>query len=512
MDVPVPTPGKSPEAQELTLALNFVPTWARQDPGVNPYAHFQGRAERSDRLERSHDRRRPGGREAPRAAPAPGPGDGRRPPPRPLHERPRPERRPYPPTASHAAAEESAPVEIAFVPERERLAALVHDLHVARRAFPLTDLAIKFLSNLDCYLVKVEMRRVYPERPGEARSEKPISHLVQCAGCKALFLDLQAAEAHAVARHLDTIFLVEDIVTEPPAGNFICVARCRMSGELLGPPNYHGYNARLLELHRTRFAHLALDDYRSRIEILRDPALVEKWKEEQRKQTVFKLRGADPAPAINRAEAERHFREQALPGMIHRGQRFVVPARGTAQWEDTRLREAIHEAWARESRFPGSLIYALRPAFRHMHLHLFKVSGGVTFVTANHPHPLTAEHVIEPIREVLNFLRAHPGCTRQQLVEGLRPGAAPDAPDVAAVISPMRWLIENGHVIEFFNGTLSLPMAGGGVPGAPRRVSTEPAWIAGDRPPEKSLVNGLRPPGASRQRPLPRHLRPQPVG
>ncbi|MCX6995770.1 MAG: hypothetical protein NTV49_01465 [Kiritimatiellaeota bacterium] len=441
------------------MDLNFVPTWARQVPGSNPYAHFEGRGERSDRPERGRDRR-PERRARPRGAPGPGQPSGGRPPPRNVQERPGLDRTAYPPAARRAVAPEAAPVEIAFIPERARLAALVHDLHLTRRAFPLADLAMKFLSNPDCYLVKVEVRR--PHRPPvDPHHGRPGVQLFQCLDCKALFLDQQSAEAHAVARHLDRCFVVEDIVTEPPVGNFVCIARCRLSGELLGPPNYHGYNARLLELHRTRFAHLSLDDYRSRVETVRDPALVEKWKAAQRTQTVFKRKGAEPPQAMKRTEAEAYFREKALPGMLHHGQRFVVPARGTANWEDALLRQAIRAAWAQESRFPASLLFALRPAFRHMHLHLFKVSGGANFVTSIRPHPIPGDHAVAPIREVLRFLHAQPGCTRQQLVEGLRPGAAPDSAEVAAVISPLRWLIEKGHLIEFFNGTLALPMSGG---------------------------------------------------
>ena len=456
----MPAPGESPESQEVVLDLNFVPTWARQAPGTNPYAHFEGRAERSDRPDRGRDRRSDR-RDQPRGAPGQDRfARGRPPAGRDARQPPRMDRRPRPADEPHAGGLEVAPVEIAFIPERDRLAALVHDIHLARRAFPLVDLGMKFLSNPDCYLVKVEVRR----------SANPAGNqdiqLIQCQECKALFLDPQAAEAHALARHLDKLFLVENVTTEPPAGNFVCVARCRMSGELLGPPNYHGYNDRLLELYRTRYAHLSLDDYRSRIETIRDPALVEKWKETQCTQTVYKLKGSEPPQTLKRAEAEAQFRAQALPGLLHRGRRFVVPARGTADWEDIRLRRAIREAWAHESRFPASLIFALRPAFRHMHLHLFKISGGATFTTSIRPHPIPAEHAVEPIREVLHFLQAHPGCTRQQLVEGLRPGLPTDAPEVAAVISPLRWLIDKGHLIEFFNGTLSLPV-GAGRAGAP---------------------------------------------
>ena len=124
------------------------------------------------------------------------------------------------------------------------------------------------------------------------------------------------------------------------------------------------------------------------------------------------------------------------------------------------LRRAIHDVWQRESRFPASLMFALRPAFKHMHLHLFKVGGGVTFVTPIHPHPLPAEHAVTAIRGVLEFLHAHPGCTRQQLLDGLQPGAATESPEVVAVLNPLRWLIDRGHVIEFFNGTLAVPMSG----------------------------------------------------
>ena len=65
----------------------------------------------------------------------------------------------------------------------------------------------------------------------------------------------------------------------------------------------------------------------------------------------------------------------------------------------------------------------------------------------------------QPIAEVLQFLREHPGCTRKQMVDQLRPDAGDDSAKVAEVISPLRWLIEKGHVIEFFDGTLAVPTA-----------------------------------------------------
>ena len=117
------------------------------------------------------------------------------------------------------------------------------------------DVAGGFLGNPAFYLVKGEMR-------AGNDGGKP-APLFQCKECKAVFLRREAAMLHARGAHLELKFDKEMVTTEPPAGNFVCVARCRMSGELLGPPNYHGYSERVQEVWRARFAQMSLDQYRS---------------------------------------------------------------------------------------------------------------------------------------------------------------------------------------------------------------------------------------------------------
>ncbi len=435
---------------DITFDLNFVPQWAREVPDRNPYAHFEGRPERFERDRRG--RGRPGGpprRPSDRGRPPRAPGD------RPQGPRPhgREGRRPFRSREeSRPEPEVRAPVVVSFIPERNTLGLIVRDLRNSGRAYPLVKLAHGFLSNPEHYLVKVEIqtRRDQPDPP-------PI---FQCKECGIIFMDESALVAHAVAIHLETRFTREDREVDPPTGNFICVARCRLSGQILGPPNYHGYNERLLEIHRTRFAHMSLDDYRKQIETVRDPDLIEKWKDECRRQTVFRAKDAEGTEELSRREAEKQFLEKFAPSFAARMKRTVITPAVAARIEDRALRNAVRDAWTRESHRPFTLMLALRPAFHHMRLHLFKTRNGATFVSANAPHPLDSAHAVKPIADVLDFLRQHPGCTRQQLVEQLRPGAAPDSQAVSEVISPLRWLIEKGHVIEFFDGTLAIPSPG----------------------------------------------------
>jgi hypothetical protein len=448
------------ELQDLVLHLNFVPTWARESADKNPYSGGEFAESRGDRRDRPPPRRddkdrgprRPKGpgrdrRDERGRKPASGPGPGAGPAPR--EAAPQPGRfagerdtRRFEPRAPRL------PVEISFIPERNRLGSVVRQLHHSQRAYPLMFVAGLFLSHAEHHMLKIEVH-------GGGGGREPLK-LFQCARCQAVFLDRDALQSHALARHMDDVVEVQDIQVDPPAGNFVCVARCRLSGELLGPPNYHGYNERVQEMRRERFPHLTLDDYRHQIEQVHDPALIEKWKDSQKSQRVYKLKATPDAPPLKRAEAESLFFNQHFPQMVRTGQRFVAPATAMQRIEDPRLGLAVREAWAREHRFPLRLSLALRPAFRRMRLHLFK-AGRESFVTAIHPKPLDAQHVIEDIRQIIKLLHENPGITRQQLLEKLQPGAAPESPEASKALNPLRWLIEKGHVIEFFNGTLSVP-------------------------------------------------------
>lgn len=331
----------------------------------------------------------------------------------------------------------------AFIPERHQLSALVRQLNAAQKAFPLPYVAHLLLAKPEFHSIKIEVR-------GEL-------NLWQFKPDGAVFLDLETLRAHAIRLHLAEHFDETIEQGEPPAGNFNCVGRCTLSGEWLGPPNYHGYQERLLDLHRTRYSHLKIDEYRARIEMVRDPAAVEQWKEQARTRRIYRPKGQPDAVPLSREEAVQQFCQKILPGLQHSGRRFIMPAALVRELPDSPLRRQIEEAWQRENRQPFTMTLALRPAFRHMRLHLFKAGRGETFVTAILPKPLHTDHAVENIRAMLQLIREHPGWNRAQLVEHLKPGTTPDSPEGHELLAPLRWLVDKGHVIEFFNGTLSAP-------------------------------------------------------
>jgi len=355
--------------------------------------------------------------------------------------------------------ERLAALEVSFLPERRGLAPLAHRLAKSARAYSLFEVAALFLSKPDYYLIKIE-----------APAGLENFSFFQCADCKAVFLDRDSVVGHAFAKHFDKFCTKVEVEGEPPKGNFVCVAKCGLSGVLLGPPNYHGYNDKVAEIHRTRYVDMPLDAYRKRIETIHDAALIEQWKEEMRKQVSYRFGTGETAVTFSRfSEAEAYFREHCLPEAVKETRAVVVPGPVAHAMEQGPLRRVIEDAWQRESRFPLKLSVILRLAFRHLGLHTFKAAGGHTFVTSVIPNAIDPAHAVEGVREILDAVSGKPGCTRAELLALLVP-ADQAAPVVEGEAVPpagtqkeadlkrqLQWLVEKGHVIEFSDGRMAVP-------------------------------------------------------
>ena len=113
---------------------------------------------------------------------------------------------------------------------------------------------------------------------------------------------------------------------DPPKGNFTNVARNRLSGTLLGPTNYHAYQPALRAEFESRFSRrMSFEEYRRNIEVVSDPALVERWKEEARATTTIVTRKDEPPVVLaSAADARAHFRQHYFDKLLRTGNSFKV--------------------------------------------------------------------------------------------------------------------------------------------------------------------------------------------
>jgi hypothetical protein len=493
---------------ELDLESLFQPSWAKQPADSNQYSRFTG----NEGAERGGDRplrrgSRPGGDRGARppreggfrpqgqgqgqgtGGPRPGGDrgprrdDGNRGPggPRPdFRGGPRSdERRPEPPPALE--------LNFTIIPEEKGVDSLARQIKLTGRAYPLFEIAQLIVQKPERYQIKIESRK-----NAEGVAAQP---LFTCALDDTLWLTEQEVVGHILQNHFSTFYQAEKTPCDPPKGVYTFVAQCGLSGEILGPPNYHDYQNQLRRLHQSRVERMPFEAFKARVKIVKDEAVVKKWIEDQSFKTEYvALNLPEPLRLTKMEDVEKHFREVHLPNIVKRTESLTLSGPASRNVRQPALMRNLRHLWEEQRRFPLGVVNILSSQLASRGLQFFKVNKTFTHVSVARPHflDLAAHPVSNGIRKIVEFINATPKCARKQLLEGLAPSpaaptpaAAPSAPtpvqteegaaspgtaasaevpaeatepgptsEQRTLIGDLHWLIHQGHVIEFHNGVL----------------------------------------------------------
>lgn len=190
--------------------------------------------------------------------------------------------------------------EATFYPEDVSFAALAKTIRASARTFELFDIAKTVIGKHDRFVVVLE------RKPGaETTPEGTKKPFYVCLLDGLPFESEEAVMNHITQKHLNRFFDISEKETEPPKGSFQVINKCGVTGELLGPPNYHLYNQIVQQHHATRLGRMDFERFSSRIESVRDPEVVEQWLESMKTVTRYTWLGDDKVPLKpESAEAE----------------------------------------------------------------------------------------------------------------------------------------------------------------------------------------------------------------
>jgi len=191
-----------------------------------------------------------------------------------------------------------------FYPEDVSFATLAKTIRASCRTFELFDIARTVIGKPDRFVVVLQRRPAGEGASATAEAAKP-APLAISAPDGIPFESEEAAIAHVVGKHLGLYFDTAEAEIEPPKGNFQVVNRCGITGELLGPPNYHRYAQIIQQHHAAKVARMSFDSFRAKIETVRDPEVIAQWIEKMKKTTryTWKTPGSPKANSPVAAEA-----------------------------------------------------------------------------------------------------------------------------------------------------------------------------------------------------------------
>ena len=159
---------------------------------------------------------------------------------------------------------------------------------------------------------------------------------------------------------------------------------------------------------------------------------------------------------LTREQVEAEFRSNVMPKLMKSAQKAIMPGHLLDKMTDPSLLSSTRYHLKRESERPNSIIFALRPAFKHMRLKVYRYEGQL-MVSSVEPHPLPDDLKVTPeIRQILDYVSNNPHCNAKEALEAIAKESTEVTPDL---VSHFRWLIEKGHLIEFHDEKLLVPAA-----------------------------------------------------
>jgi hypothetical protein len=439
------------------LDLKLLPSWLKESDSVS-YEHYQGN-------EGAEETRRPRGPGRDRRPQRPREGssrerDSRGPKGQSRDRRPQGSR---PPARRGAAPDrprrpEGPPPEdlsgrlaIRFLPYGPALESVVSQIKSSPVSYSVFALARLFLEKPERYEVNIISKE------GAA----PFYRLGETGGVS---LNRDQLEANAFRLARDEFYRVDVTQGEPIKGNFPTVARCRLSGTVLGPTNHHAYQPKLRALYDQRFSRrMSFPEYQRQIEIVNDPAIVEQWKEEARNVTTFTAIKEEPALTFpTAAEAERHFRINYLPGLVQSITDQTIGGVQSRQLQDRGIGRFIEMLWSKEIRSPSQMMQELSARLRDHGVQIYRHRRGMLFVSSVRPKPFSlgeGQAASAQVQQILQAIEGNHGIKKKELADKIlgEKSSEDGEPRKLALASDLRWLITEGHVIEFNDGSLDLP-------------------------------------------------------
>ncbi|MDA8961332.1 hypothetical protein N9F39_04385, partial [Akkermansiaceae bacterium] len=164
---------------------------------------------------------------------------------------------------------------MSLMPAEESLDLLAKRVIDSGQTFSVFDLAKVLLQSRDRFRVTFES------------SEKAF---YRCREDQSIWLTKDEARSHLWRSDWVNKFYEEvQVEGEAPKGSFSAISRCGISNELLGPPNYHGYQEKLTALHRERFSNMSIDAYKAKVRTEHGEEVVEAWLESMKTVTKWKV-------------------------------------------------------------------------------------------------------------------------------------------------------------------------------------------------------------------------------
>ncbi|MDR0693299.1 MAG: hypothetical protein LBF49_01870 [Puniceicoccales bacterium] len=379
-------------------------------------------------------------------------------------------------------------VDIEFYPNDAVFDAIVSALKSTHKTHELFSVAKLFLEKPERFAMVVKKKDTQEDK-----------YLYLTTDDNFIFETENAAVNHVVENHGGKYFDIEEQEVPPPAGKFICLHRCGMTGKVLCPPNYHKYQEILLEHHGRFLPRVPFEKFKARIEKITSEEEIENWRIQSSRVQIFKPKGQEDSvekmELTSMGEVKKYFIEHHKGQAITRYDSVRVSGETFDRMPKSLLSKSIFVLIGREKSFPLNFANNLRGRLGRSGFTIYKIGNkpGISYVSGiRRKFRQPGDTFTDDIQKIIAIIDANPrisitslclqytqGCTGTLTDGSEKEGEEQQTPASTSKEPPsgmesetlsstnfskesagqeffknLHWLIREGYVIEFEDGTL----------------------------------------------------------
>lgn len=304
-------------------------------------------------------------------------------------------------------------VEAAFYPEDTPFKALAQALKTSSRTFELFEIARLILQKTDRFVMVL--------KPLGSPAQTNLQFHVSVPDNVPFENEAEAID-HVFNHHLESFFQIETVEVDPPKGAFHVINRCTITGELLGPPNYHRYQMLIQQHHSSRLSNLSFERFQSKIESVRDPEVVQQWLQKMTKQTRYVIKnppaGMEAMTFDNRDSARFYLITHQKESLVKTAATLRLEGKALERMPaHSRIRQSIEFILEHQRKFPLETANHLRGRLRRMNYTVYKKGAkGISYVCAVKRRFRTPDvKFADSVQNLIDFIEYHPNIAMADL-------------------------------------------------------------------------------------------------
>jgi len=305
-------------------------------------------------------------------------------------------------------------VKVDLFPQDEAFDALVKRLRTSARTYQLFEIAHLLLEKPERFVVVVTPIK----HKGADEATSPL--LYYSVPGHLPFESEEQAINYVLKEQIDLFFDVEEIEVDPPKGNFLMVNRCGITGELLGPPNYHRYQEFAQRHYAARISGMSFERFQSKIVGSKEEEAINAWVESMKKGARYKVKDHQEGEpeSFDALEAARRFlvthRKDQVVGS---GESIRFAGRDIERMPKGNIRRSVESYIEEQKHFPLDSANNIRGRLRRHKFAVYKKGNkGVSYVCAVKRKFRDSKTVFtDSIRNLIDFIENHPDIPASKL-------------------------------------------------------------------------------------------------